>query len=95
MREVCAGGEDILLSERDGGGKPGQWPCSLWKEKRARAGSRNGIQESPGLNKNIKKSGPLIMGVGGQDSSSSSSCSRFSLIVLLVIRNIPLYLKVS
>ena len=23
MREVCAGGEDILLSERDGGGRQG------------------------------------------------------------------------
>ena len=67
----------------------------LRKEKRAWVRSRNNLKESTGFNKNIKKSGPLIMGVGGQDSSSSSSCSRFSLIVLLVIRNIPLYLKVS
>jgi hypothetical protein len=37
----------------------------LREEKRARAGSRNGIQKSPGFNKNIKKSGPLIMGEGG------------------------------
>ena len=65
----------------------------LRKEKRAWVRSRNNLKESTGFNKNIKKSGPLIMGVGGQDSSSSSSC--FSLIVLLVIRNIPLYLKVS
>ena len=57
--------ENILLSERNGGGKPGQWPCVLWKEKRARAGSRNGIQESAGFNKNIKKSGPLVMGDRG------------------------------
>ena len=72
MREVCAGGEDILLSERDGGGKPGQWPCSLWKEKRARAGSRNDIQESLGFNKNIKKLSSLIIGIRKLDSSSSS-----------------------
>ena len=57
--------EDILLSERDGGDKQGQWPCVVCLEKRARAGSRNGIQENPGFNKNIKKSGPLIMGEGG------------------------------
>jgi len=37
-----------------------------------RAGSRNGIQKSLDFNKNIKKSGPLTMGVRGLDSSSSS-----------------------
>jgi hypothetical protein len=30
----------------------------LREEKRARAGSRNDIQKSLGINKNIKKSGP-------------------------------------
>jgi len=44
----------------------------VWKEKRARAGSRNGTQESLGFNKNIKKSGLLIIGVKGLDSSSLS-----------------------
>jgi hypothetical protein len=83
-------GEDILLSERNGGGKPGQWPCGLWKEKRARAGSRNGIQESLGFSKNIKKSGPLIIGVKGLDSSSLSSDSYFSSIYIINIRNTPL-----
>jgi hypothetical protein len=29
VREVCAGDKDILLSERDGGDKPGQWSCGL------------------------------------------------------------------
>ena len=61
--------EDILLSERDGGGGGrghGKiMAVRLREEKRARAGSRNGTQESPGFNKNIKKSGPLIMGEGG------------------------------
>jgi hypothetical protein len=46
------------------------------KEKRARAGSRNDIQESPGFDKNVKKSGVLIMGVRGLDTSSPSSSSR-------------------
>ena len=95
VREVCAGGEDILLSERDGGGKPGQWPCSLWKEKRARAGSRNGIQESPGLNKNIKKSGPLIIGVRGLDSSSSSLHYYSYLIYIINIKDTSLSIKKS
>ena len=40
VREVCAGGEDILLS---GGGEQGERPCGLRKEKRARAGSRNNL----------------------------------------------------
>jgi hypothetical protein len=48
----------------------GERPCGLRKEKRARAGSRNGIQESPGFNLKFKKSGTLIMGVKGLDSSS-------------------------
>ena len=61
--------EDILLRKRWRGW---WWPCVVWKEKRARAGSRNDIQKSPGFNKNIKKSGPLIMGVKGLDSSSPS-----------------------
>jgi hypothetical protein len=47
----------------------------VWKEKRARAGSRNSTLKNPGFNKNIKKSGPLIMGVRGLDTSSSSSSS--------------------
>ncbi len=39
---LCGRGglEDILFSERD---EQGQWPCVLWKEKRARAGSRDDI----------------------------------------------------
>jgi hypothetical protein len=57
----------------------------LREEKRARAGSRNGTQESPGFNKNIKKSGPLIMGVKGLDSSSPSLYSHSSLIYILII----------
>jgi hypothetical protein len=59
----------------------------VWKEKRARAGSRNGTQESPGFNKNIKKSGPLIMGVRGLDSSSPSLYyhSHSSSIYILII----------
>ena len=59
MREV----EDILLGGWKG---KGERPCGLRKEKRARAGPRNNIQESPGFNKNIKKSGPLTMGLGGE-----------------------------
>jgi hypothetical protein len=43
---------------------------------RGREGSRNGIQESPGFNKNIKISGALTMGVKGLDTSSPSSSSR-------------------
>ena len=35
-------------------------------KKRGRAGSRNGIQENLGFSKNLKKSGPLIMGDKGQ-----------------------------
>jgi hypothetical protein len=46
------------------------------KEKRARVRSRNGIQESLGFDKNIKKSGALIMGVKGLDTSSPNSSSR-------------------
>jgi hypothetical protein len=61
--------EDILLSERDGGGSGKghgrTMAVRLREEKRARAGSRNGIQKSPGFNKNIKKSGPLTMGDKG------------------------------
>jgi hypothetical protein len=52
-------------------------PCGLRKEKRARVGLRNGVKESAGFNKNIKKSGALIMGVRGLGSSSPSSSSRF------------------
>ena len=44
----------------------GERPCGLCKEKRAREGSRNGLKESPGFNKNIKKSGPLIIGDRGK-----------------------------
>jgi hypothetical protein len=47
--------EDIFLSEWRGGSK-GHGRI---------AGSRNGIQESAGFNKNIKKSGPLMMGDRG------------------------------
>jgi hypothetical protein len=62
MREV----EDILLSKSNSRSKSkGNRPCVLREEKRARAGSRNDIQESPGFSKNIKKSGSLIMGEGG------------------------------
>ena len=78
--------EDILLRKRWRGW---WWPCVVWKEKRARAGSRNDIQKSPGFNKNIKKSGLLIMGVRGLDSSSSSlysySYSYSSSIYILII----------
>jgi hypothetical protein len=63
--------EDILLRKR----WQGWWPCVVRKEKRARVGSRNSIQESPGFDKNIKKSGALIMGVRGLDTSSPSSNS--------------------
>ena len=42
-RRVCAGGEDILLSERDGGGHGRIMAVRLREEKRARAGSRNSI----------------------------------------------------
>jgi hypothetical protein len=48
------------------------------KEKRARAGSRNDTQESPGFDKNVKKSGALTMGVKGLDTSSLSSSSSSS-----------------
>jgi hypothetical protein len=41
MREVCAGGEDILLS---GGKGQVERPCGLRKEKRARAGLRNSLK---------------------------------------------------
>jgi hypothetical protein len=69
----------------------------LREEKRARAGSRNGIQESPGFNKNIKKSGPLIVGVRGLDSSSPSLYyySYSSLIYIFNIRDTPLSIKKS
>ena len=81
MRDI----EDILLRKR----WRGWWPCVVWKEKRARAGSRNGTQKSPGFKKNIKKSGPLIMGVRGLDLSSPSlyyySHSHSSLIYILSI----------
>jgi hypothetical protein len=80
MREVCAGGEDILLSK---GKRQGERSCGLREEKRARARSRNGLQESPGFNKNLKKSGPLIMGIKGLDTSSSSSYSS-SIYILLI-----------
>jgi hypothetical protein len=65
--------EDILLS---GVEKQGERPCVVWKEKRARAGSRNGTKESAGFNKNIKKSGPLIMGERG---------SKMALILILFL----------
>jgi hypothetical protein len=50
---------------------------------RGREGSRNGTQESPGFNKNIKISGALTMGVRGLDTSSPSFSSRsyFSLYI--------------
>jgi hypothetical protein len=41
----------------------------LCEKKRARAGSRNIPKENTGFNKNIKKSGTLIMGKGDQDWS--------------------------
>ena len=37
----------------------------MWKEKLARAKLPDGIQESTGFNKNIKKSGPLVKGDRG------------------------------
>jgi hypothetical protein len=62
VREV----EDILLSEGDSRSESkGNRPYVLREEKRARARSRNGTQESLGFSKNIKKSGPLIMVEGG------------------------------
>ena len=68
--------EDILLSERNGGGSGrghGRiMAVCLRKEKRVRAGSRNDIQESLGFNKNIKKLSSLIIGIRKLDSSSSS-----------------------
>jgi len=61
--------EDILLSEHDGGGGGRGHgriiAVRLRKEKRARAGSRNSTQKSLGFNKNIKKSGSLIIGIKG------------------------------
>jgi hypothetical protein len=66
--------EDILLS---GVEKQGERLCVVWKEKQARAGSRNGTQKSLGFNKKIKKSALLIMGVRGRDLSSPSSYYRF------------------
>jgi hypothetical protein len=62
---VCAGGEDILLSEGDGKSESKKMAVRLREEKRARAGSRNSTQESLGFNKNIKKSGFLIIGERG------------------------------
>jgi hypothetical protein len=64
------------------------------ERKQARAGSRNGTQESTCFNKNIKKLGSLIMGVRGL-KTGPNSCPYSSFIVLLVIRNIPLYLMIS
>jgi hypothetical protein len=83
--------EDIFLSERDGGGGGRGHgkiiAVRLCKEKRARAGSRNGIQESPGFNKNIKKSGPLIIGIRGLALNYSSLYYYFysSSIYILII----------
>ena len=67
----------------------------LREEKRARAGSRNGIQENPGFNKNIKKLGLLIIGVRGRDSRYSNYRSYSSSLVFINIRDTPLYLKMS
>jgi hypothetical protein len=81
--------EDILLSERNGGGSGrghGRiMAVRLRKEKRARAGSRNNIQESPGFNKNIKNSGPLITGIKGLDSSSPSLYYFYSSSIYILI----------
>ena len=44
---------------------------------------RNGIQKSPGFNKSIKKSGPLIIGVKGLDSG---------LLVLIIILILARYI---
>ena len=87
--------EDILLSERNGGGSGrghGRiMAVCLRKEKRVRAGSRNDIQESPGFNKNIKKSGPLIIRVKGLDSSSPSLYYSYSSSIYINnIRDTPL-----
>ena len=57
----------------------------LREEKRARAGSRNNIQESPGFNKNIKNSGPLIIGIKGLDSSSPSLYYFYSSSIYILI----------
>ncbi len=46
--------EDILFSERDERDEQGGWPCVLLKEKRARAGSRDGTQEKAGFTKILK-----------------------------------------
>ena len=48
-------------------------------------------KESPGFNKNIKKSGPLTMGVRGLDSSSPSLyyCSYSSLIYIYQYKGYP------
>ena len=73
----------------------GERPCGLCKEKRSRERSRNGIQESPGFNKNIKKLGLLIIGVRGRDSRYSNYRSYSSSLVFINIRDTPLYLKMS
>ena len=66
----------------------------MQKEKRARVGPQDRIQESAGLNKNIKKLGPLRIGDRGLKTSPNSR-PYFSFIVLLIIRDTPLYLKLS
>jgi hypothetical protein len=59
--------EDILLSERDGNARPSSnGRASSYVANRGREGSRDGTQESAGFSKNVKKSGPLIMGDRGQ-----------------------------
>ena len=40
----------------------GNGRVSYTKRSEREQGSRNGIQESTGFNKNVKKSGPLIIG---------------------------------
>jgi hypothetical protein len=59
--------EDILLSERDGGSESRGNDCAYYYlANRGREGSRDGTQESAGFSKNVKKSGPLMMGDRGQ-----------------------------
>jgi hypothetical protein len=60
---LCRSYEDILLGECDGSGVG---PCFLLLKKRGRVGSRIGTQESVGFNKNVMKSGPLMIRDKGQ-----------------------------
>jgi hypothetical protein len=64
------------------------------REKQARAGSRNGQKKVQVLTKNIKKSGPLIIGDRGV-KTGSNYYSHSSSIVFANIRDTPLYLKMS